>query len=85
MFWLKGKIEKNSNYYKRARKKNRNQNNEDQIKKYNSLNLNWMMKLKTNKTFTKWPRKKLEIQRKRTELENTIFGKLELKDKIENK
>jgi len=85
MFWLKGKIEKNSNYYKRARKKNRNQNNEDQIKKYNSLNLNWMMKLKTNKTFTKWPRKKLEIQRKRTELENTIFGKLELNDKIENK
>jgi hypothetical protein len=29
--------------------------------------------------------KKLEIQRKRTELENIIFGKLGLNDKIENK
>jgi hypothetical protein len=64
MFWLKGKIEKNSNYYKRARKKNRNQNNEDQIGKYNSLNLNWMLKLKTNKTFTKWPRKKIRNPKK---------------------
>jgi hypothetical protein len=43
------------------------------------------MKLKTNKTFTKRPRKKIEIQRMRTELENIIFGNLGLNDEIENK
>jgi len=52
MFWLKGKIEKNNKFYKRTKKEIRNQNNEDQIKKYNAINLNWMMKLKINKTFT---------------------------------
>jgi hypothetical protein len=39
MFWLKGKIEKNNNFYKKAKKKNRNQNN-DQIEKYNTVNFN---------------------------------------------
>jgi hypothetical protein len=33
--------------------KNRNQNNKDQVEKYNTINLNWMIKLKTNKIFTK--------------------------------
>jgi len=85
MFWLNGEIEKNNNFYKRINKKIRNQNNKDQIKKHNIINLNWRMKLKTNKTFTKRPRKKIEIQRMRTELENIIFGNLGLNDEIENK
>ena len=42
-----------------------------------------MMKLKTHKTFTKGSRKK--IQRMMTKLKNIIFGKLRLKDAIENK
>jgi hypothetical protein len=37
---LKGEIEKNNNFYKRSKKKNRNQNNEDQIEKHNKINLN---------------------------------------------
>jgi hypothetical protein len=41
-----------------TKKKIRNQNNEVQIRKYNTINLNWMMKLKTNKTFIKGLRKK---------------------------
>jgi len=44
-----------------------------------------MIKLKTNKIFIKVPRKKLKIKRMRTKLENMIFGKLGLNDKIENK
>jgi hypothetical protein len=47
------KLKKNSNYYKRAKKKNRNQHSEDQIEKHNTINLNEKIKLKTNKTFTK--------------------------------
>jgi len=85
MFWLKGGIEKNNSFYKRANKKIRNQNNDDQIKKHNTINLNWMMKLKTNKTFTKMLRKKIKVKRMRINLKNIIFGKLGLKDKIENK
>jgi len=72
-------------FYKRAKKNIRDQNNEDQIEKHNTINLNWMIKLKTNKIFIKVPRKKLKIKRMRTELENMIFGKLRLNDKIENK
>jgi len=34
-------------------KKIKNQINEEQIKNYNIFNLNWMMKLKINKTSTK--------------------------------
>jgi len=52
MLELKGGIEKNNSFYKRAKKKNKNQNNKDQIRKHNTINLNWMMKLKTDKTFT---------------------------------
>jgi len=43
------------------------------------------MKLKTNKTFTKDPRKKIEIKKIRTKLENIIYCNLRLKDEIENK
>jgi len=85
MFWLKGEIEKNNNFYKRAKKKIRNQNNEDQIEKYNIVNLNWKMKLKTNKIFSKGQRKKIKIKIIRTKLENIIFSKLGLNDDIENK
>jgi hypothetical protein len=40
MLQLKGEIEKNNNFYKRSKKKNKNQNNEDQIEKHNKINLN---------------------------------------------
>jgi hypothetical protein len=46
---------------------------------------NWRIKLKNTKTFTKSQGKKLKIQRMRTTLENKMFGKLGLKDEIENK
>jgi hypothetical protein len=41
--------------------------------------------LKNTKTFSKGQGKKLKIQRMRTTLENKMFGKLGLKDEIENK
>jgi hypothetical protein len=40
---------------------------------------------KSIKLLQRSQRKKLEIKRIRTRLENIIFGKLELKDEIENK
>jgi hypothetical protein len=46
-------------FTKKPRKKNRNQSTKDQIKKHNTINLNWMMKLKTKKTFTKKPMQKI--------------------------
>jgi len=39
-----------------------------------------MMKLKTNKTFTKRTRKKIEIKKISTKIEKKIYNKLELKD-----
>jgi len=51
-------------------------------KKY-TINLDWMVKLKTNKFFTK--RKKIEIKRTRKKLEKVIYEKLRLKNKIKNK
>jgi len=82
---LKGKIKKNNNSYKRAKKKNKNQNNKDEIGKHDTMNLDWKMKLKTNKIFTKRQRKKLKIKRIRTKLKIIIFGKLSLNDEIESK
>ena len=82
---MKGKIKKNNNSYKRAKKKNQNQNNKDEIGKHNTMNLDWKMKLKTNKIFTKRQRKKLKIKRIRTKLKIIIFGKLSLNDEIESK
>jgi hypothetical protein len=38
------------------------------------------MKLKTNKTFTKRPRKKLKIKRIKTKLEDIIVDELRLKN-----
>jgi hypothetical protein len=40
-------------FKKKQRKKIKNQNNEDQIKKHDTINLNRRMKLKTNNIFTK--------------------------------
>ena len=82
---MKGKIKKNNNSYKRAKKKNKNQNNKDEIGKHDTMNLDWKMKLKTNKIFTKRQRKKLKIKRIRTKLKIIIFGKLSLNDEIESK
>jgi len=69
----------------KGQEKIRNQNIEDQIENHNTINVNWMIKLKTTKTFRKGSKKKNEIQRMRTTLENIIFGKLGLNDKIKNK
>jgi hypothetical protein len=45
-----------------------------------------MVKLKTNKTFTKKKQeKKLRTKRIKIKLKNIIYDKLELKDEIENK
>jgi hypothetical protein len=78
---LNDEIKSKLNFYIRAKKKNINQNNEDQIEKYNTINLNRMMKLKIDKTFIKGPMKK----KIRTNLEQIIYVKLELIDEIENK
>jgi hypothetical protein len=40
-------------------KKSRKKIKKNQIKKHNTINLNWMIKLKTTKFFTKWPRIKI--------------------------
>jgi hypothetical protein len=60
---LKDEIEKNNNFYKKTKKKIRNKNNENQIKKYSTINLNWIIKLKINKVFTKKPMKKIKNQK----------------------
>jgi hypothetical protein len=60
---LKDEIEKNNNFYKKTKKKIRNKNNEDQIKKDSTINLNWIMKLKINKALTKKPMKKIRNQK----------------------
>ena len=78
---MNDEIKSKLNFYIRAKKKNINQNNEDQIEKYNTINLNRMMKLKIDKTFIKGPMKK----KIRTNLEQIIYVKLELIDEIENK
>ena len=77
--WLKDEIEKNNNFSKSYNKKIRNQNNEDQIGKHNTINFDWMMKLKTNNFFTKELRKKLETKNK-DQIEKYNICKLGLKD-----
>ena len=70
---------------KQPRKKNRNQNNNDQIEKHNIINLDLRINLKPIKLLQKSQGKKLEIKRIRTKLKNIIFGKLGMNDEIENK
>jgi hypothetical protein len=52
--WPKKKIKRMRMELIKSQEKNRNQNNEDQIGKHNTINLDWRMRMKTNKTFTKW-------------------------------
>jgi len=47
------KLKRTITFIKGQRKKIINQNNENRIKKYNTIYLNQMMRLKTTKTFTK--------------------------------
>jgi hypothetical protein len=54
----------------KSQEKIRNQVNEDQIRKYNTINLDWMIKLTTNETFTKVPSKKIKNQENKDQLEN---------------
>jgi len=44
-----------------------------------------MMKLKNDKTFIKWPIKKIKNKKIRTNFEQIIYVNLELINKIENK
>ena len=69
---LNNKIENKLNFYKITKRKNRNENNNDQIRKYNTIYLDCRIKLKTNKKFTKGPRKKLKIKRIRTNLKRPL-------------
>jgi hypothetical protein len=46
-----------------------NQTNKDQIEKYNTINLNWRMKLKNNKTFTKRTRQKIRNSKNEDQIE----------------
>jgi len=55
-FGLNVEIENKLISYKNAKKKFRNQNNKNQIGKLNTINLDLIMKLKANKTFTKRPK-----------------------------
>jgi hypothetical protein len=56
-------------FTKGTRKRNSNQNNENQIEKYNTINSDWKMKLKINETFTKQQRKKIENQKNKNQIE----------------
>ena len=53
---------------KGTRKKIRNQNNDDQIEKYNTINLDWMIKLKINKSFTEGPKSKIKKQKNKDQI-----------------
>jgi len=70
MFWLNDEIKKINKFYTR---KIRNQNNEDQIKKYNVINLNWRMKLKNNKTFTKGSKQEIKNTKNEDQIEEYII------------
>ena len=58
---------------------------EEQNEKYNTIYLNWRMKLKPIKLLQKSQGKELKIQRMKIELGNIIFDKLELNNEIANK
>jgi hypothetical protein len=69
MLKLKDEIENNNNFYKIAKKKIRNQNNEGYVGKHNTINLNLKVKLKTIETFAKKPRKKNRNPKNKDEIE----------------
>jgi urease accessory protein UreE len=58
---------------------------EEQNKKYNTIYLNWRMKLKPIKLLQKSQGKELKIQWMKIELGNIIFDKLKLNNEIANK
>ena len=66
---MKGKIKKDNNFYKETNKKIRNQNNEDQIRKHNTVNLNWRITLKTNKLLQKSQWKKIKNLKNEDQIE----------------
>ena len=63
----------------------RNQNNEDQIEKYNTINLDWKIRLKLIKLLQKIEIKIRNQKIKKKKYKNIKFNKLGLKNKIENK
>ena len=55
----------------------KNQKNKGQIeKKKNSINFDWIMKLKANKTWTKRPRKKIKNQKNKYQNKKITYEKL---------
>jgi len=80
-FRLNDEIKNKLNVYKRAKKKIRNQNNIDQIEKYNTINLDRKIKLKINKTFTKGLRKKNKNQKNKDQLEKNNISQIEVDGK----
>jgi hypothetical protein len=79
------KLKRLITYTKGSRKKIRNQNNEDQIEKI--IPLIWIewWNWKRQKNLQKDQGKKLGSKEWRPQLKNIIFGKLQLKNEIENK
>jgi hypothetical protein len=73
----------------KTKKKNNRKKNlkyKDQIRKKNIIDFDRRMKLKTNKTLAKEPRKKLKIKRRMIKLKkNIIYNKLELRTKLKIK
>jgi len=65
---LKGEIEKNNNFYKKANKKTRNKKKWEPKWKHNTINLDWRIKLQTNKTFTKRAMKKYRNQKNKKQI-----------------
>lgn len=57
----------------------------EQNEKYNTIYLNWRMKLKPIKLLQNSQGKELKIQRMKIELGNIIFDKLGLNNEIANK
>jgi hypothetical protein len=59
-FELKDEIENKLNFDKKAKKEKKIEIKKIKLKKQNTINLDRMMKLKTNKTFTKRQRKEFK-------------------------
>ena len=86
MFWLKGEIKKNNNFYKKIQKKKLEIKTtrttlKNIIQSIEIVGWNW----KSIKLLQKFQEIKLEIQKIRTKLKYIKFDKLGLNDKIKNK
>jgi hypothetical protein len=63
-------------------KRKKNQKNKDQSrrkKKQYTINLDWFVKLKTNKTFIKGQRKKIRNQKNKYQIRNNNILKIKIK------